>query len=84
MLFRSSDVSNTEKTTTVVTKRIMIKESNRFRTEGGIIKNLYSRGRYPTRLTTLREGTPGLCYWGNFVPEENLKLLCDGVTVTLE
>lgn len=81
----TSDVSGPDKVAkVVVTKRIVIKESNRFRTEGGIIKNLYSRGRYPSRLTTLREGTPGLCHWGNFIPEENLTLLLDEITVTSE
>ena len=51
-----------------VTKDIIKKESNRFRAEGAIIKNLYSRSHFPSRYVTLRHNLPGICHWGDFVP----------------
>ena len=56
-----------------ITRAIIKKESKRFRGEGEIIKNLYSRRHFPSRYISLRDCLPGACHWGDCVPLGHLK-----------
>ena len=72
-----SEEGNTENGMSVrtVTKDMIRKESNRFRSQGVSIKNLYSRSNCPSRYITLRHNLPGVCHWGDFVPLSHWKIL---------
>ena len=58
---------------TAITKQAIVKESIRFRAEGTLIKNLYSRSLFPSRYVSLRGCLPGACHWGDLIPPGHLK-----------
>ena len=58
---------------TAITKHAIVKESIRFRAEGTLIKNLYSRSLFPSRYVSLRGCLPGACHWGDLIPPGHLK-----------
>jgi Zn-finger protein len=60
----------------LVTKKMIKKESSRFRSEGNRIKSLYLRRHFLTSYISLRESS---CYWGDNIPSDHMKLLSDTV-----
>lgn len=73
----SESPSDIKCTTVAVTKQSVKKESNRLRCHGTAIKNLYSRNKFLSRLTTLRNAPPGTCHWGDHIPADRSALLVD-------
>jgi SET domain len=67
--------SNIKSEAIAITKQEVKKESNRLRSKGSAIKNLYSRNHYPSRLATLRNAPPGTCHWGDYIPADRGALL---------